>query len=105
MKKYRLYRSRIKKLSRFCDKTDTLCPECNRKDTFYYFRFDAEFCYNCNQWLEEKCPDPLCSYCSKRPDTPLEGLWAETYRDSFRKDNLKEKYYRRLSGKIKHEKQ
>lgn len=33
--------------------------------------FDALFCRSCNRWIESKCADPHCSYCSKRPVRPL----------------------------------
>lgn len=28
------------------------------------------FCPKCNQWIEEKCEDTYCEFCSDRPDKP-----------------------------------
>lgn len=36
----------------------------------YSDKYDAYFCDFCNKWLEEKCTDPECDYCTKRPNTP-----------------------------------
>jgi hypothetical protein len=33
--------------------------------------YDAHFCRSCNRWIDSKCSDPQCSYCSKRPVRPL----------------------------------
>ena len=37
----------------------------------YYEDYDAYFCPKCNVWLESKCSDPKCEYCTKRPEKPL----------------------------------
>ena len=31
---------------------------------------DAYACLACDVWLEEKCTDPDCSFCKKRPARP-----------------------------------
>ena len=31
---------------------------------------DACYCINCKEWLEPKCSDPECRFCSGRP-----GVW------------------------------
>jgi hypothetical protein len=49
-----------------------ICPQC--KDSMkiiYYEDFDAHFCPACNIWVEKKCGDPHCEYCSPRPARPL----------------------------------
>lgn len=51
-----------------------VCPECG-KDSFYFYRFDANCCLGCNIWLSEKCSDSNCRYCSHRPESPLEALF------------------------------
>ena len=33
--------------------------------------YDAYFCHDCNEWLEERCKDPACEECAERPDRPL----------------------------------
>jgi len=34
-------------------------------------QYDAYYCASCNEWLESKCDDPECEYCSIRPDQPV----------------------------------
>ena len=36
----------------------------------YNERFDAYYETDTNEWLESKCDDPECDYCSGRPDHP-----------------------------------
>jgi hypothetical protein len=36
--------------------------------------YDAYYCAKCNLWLEEKCVDPLCRLCKKRPIRPLKPV-------------------------------
>lgn len=103
-KRYRQYKSRIRKLSKFGTMLFSVCPNCNGNNIFYYDRFDAICCIFCNEWLEKACGDPSCPYCSKRPATPSEAFFSEGIQyDSYRKDNLRMKYHLRYSGKLKHE--
>lgn len=37
----------------------------------YHDEFDAYFCPDCNLWLEDRCSDKTCEFCSKRPEYPL----------------------------------
>ena len=32
---------------------------------------DAFFCPRCRRWLERRCGDPMCQFCSQRPRKPL----------------------------------
>lgn len=107
-KRYRLYKARIRRLTKQVDSIgiliNSVCPNCNSNNTFYYYRFDAECCLECDTWLEEKCDDPLCTYCSRRPATPSEAFFSEEIQyDKCRKDNLRIKYHKRYSGKLRHE--
>ena len=34
--------------------------------------FDSYYCLTCDKWLEKKCSDPKCEYCTKRPNKPSE---------------------------------
>jgi hypothetical protein len=36
----------------------------------YSEKYDTYFCGECNKWLEEKCTDPDCQYCTTRPEKP-----------------------------------
>lgn len=35
-------------------------------------KYDAYVCVECNIWLEDKCDDEDCLFCSNRPDEPSE---------------------------------
>jgi len=32
--------------------------------------FDSTYCELCDEWIEEKCGDRECGFCSKRPKRP-----------------------------------
>lgn len=49
------------------------CFMCNKQSS-YKPEYDAVFCNECNIWLEKKCEDLECFFCSKRPQTPNEKL-------------------------------
>ena len=49
---------------------ESVCKKCGTKVT-YSKKFDAYYCEQCNLWLEERCVDPLCKLCDKRPIRPL----------------------------------
>ena len=49
---------------------DFFCDHCGSVRV-YYDKHDAYFCPSCNIWLEGRCSDPDCNYCSGRPRTPL----------------------------------
>lgn len=52
----------------------TICPKCNSDDWEYNEIYDAKYCFPCNIWLEKKCCDEQCEYCSHRPETPKEVI-------------------------------
>lgn len=87
--------------------TDTPCPLCGQMNKIYIYKYDAFACISCNEWLEEACTDPLCSFCACRPETPYEVYWREKESPSdyseikkWRRDN----YSHKENGKLKHEK-
>lgn len=49
-----------------------LCRKCN-SERQYSNKYDAYYCELCNQWLERKCEDPECEFCSIRPDKPSQS--------------------------------
>ena len=50
----------------FCTRCSTLAIHCEK--------YDAYYCKPCNIWLEERCIDPLCTACSKRPIRPIKKI-------------------------------
>jgi hypothetical protein len=46
------------------------CNRCGRAAE-YSLESDAHFCVKCNRWLESRCRDPQCKFCSKRPARPV----------------------------------
>lgn len=45
------------------------CPAC-RQTTVFDYDFDAAFCPSCDAWLEGRCGDSGCEYCTRRPEKP-----------------------------------
>ncbi len=97
--------ARRRKFLRHACETKSICPECG-KPLLYFYTYDAECCISCDIWTENKCGDPECEFCSKRPDTPAEALFIESEKI---KPVYDRKYYRclnyqhRYSGKLRHE--
>jgi len=75
--------SRIKKL-----KDKDVCIRCEM-EICYSEMFDAQYCEKCNIWLEERCVDPLCCACSKRPIRPIAK--TKTKLKKIKKPNKKKK--------------
>lgn len=49
-----------------------LCLDCSTNaNVKLNLEFDSYYCTKCNAWIEQKCEDSMCMYCSKRPDCPL----------------------------------
>jgi hypothetical protein len=50
-----------------------MCDNAEHKTEYssYDDGYDARYCVDCNEWLEQKCSDPDCMYCGVRPDRPL----------------------------------
>ena len=45
------------------------CIECSGK-TIHNMKYDAYFCKHCDIWRETTCKDPVCEFCSHRPERP-----------------------------------
>ena len=44
----------------------------------YNEEFDAYYDDETNEWIEDKCDDPTCEYCTTRPDRPNNGTTGQT---------------------------
>jgi len=54
--------------------TKTIPAYITDEDTRYNPRYDGYYNIKTREWLEKKCSDPICEYCSERPElAPLEG--------------------------------
>ncbi len=42
--------------------------DCKTPESEYDDKYDAYYCVVCNKWLEDKCSDKDCEFCSKRPE-------------------------------------
>ena len=40
---------------------------CSHEHTDLCWTYDCVYCVDCHQWLESKCDDEDCNYCSLRP--------------------------------------
>lgn len=52
--------------------TELKCNKCENKAS-YSEKYDVYYCKNCNIWLEKKCSDSNCEFCTNRPDSPREA--------------------------------
>jgi hypothetical protein len=41
------------------------------KDIAYSAEYDAYYNQRINEWIDTKCDDPNCEFCTKRPAQPL----------------------------------
>lgn len=46
------------------------CAVCNKK-VAHNELYDCYYCKYCNLWLETKCTDSECTFCTRRPEKPL----------------------------------
>ena len=58
------------------------CETCGGR-LILFFKHDAVCCPGCNQWIDLRCGDPECPYCSQRPQTPADALEEERSRLDF----------------------
>ena len=43
----------------------------DEKDIVYSAEYDAYYNQVTNEWIDTKCDDPTCEFCSTRPAQPL----------------------------------
>jgi len=59
-------------------------------EEYYDEKYDSYYDPDENIWLEEKCDDKNCKFCSKRPPTPKQAK-KENKKYPYRKLNRREK--------------
>ena len=45
--------------------------EVDEKDIAYSKEYDAYYNQATNEWIDTKCDDPACEYCTNRPERPV----------------------------------
>jgi hypothetical protein len=45
--------------------------EVDEKDIAYSKEYDAYYNQATNEWIDHKCCDPNCEFCTKRPEKPM----------------------------------
>lgn len=45
--------------------------EVDEKDIAYSAEYDAYYNSKTNEWIDYRCHDPNCEYCTNRPDRPM----------------------------------
>ncbi|MCM1506877.1 MAG: toxin-antitoxin system protein [Ruminococcus flavefaciens] len=102
-KRYKAYMARRRRFLRHACEIKAICSECG-KPLLYFYTYDAVCCISCDVWTEEKCSDPECEFCSKRPDSPMEALFIESEKITSydRKYYRCVNYQRKVSGGAKH---
>jgi hypothetical protein len=45
--------------------------EVDEKDIAYSAEYDAYYNQRTNKWIDDRCCDPNCEFCTKRPNQPL----------------------------------
>lgn len=48
-----------------------VCPACLLR-SIHNEKYDAYYCLKCNMWLEDKCDDRKCFFCTDRPEHPID---------------------------------
>lgn len=46
-------------------------------NTIHDETYDAYFCSICEEWVEKKCSDTACEFCTTRPDKPPKVIMQE----------------------------
>ncbi len=59
---------------------DSVCSYCGEKSVYMCDEFDALFCIECDRWLERRCGDPNCEFCSERPPKPSGIPYIRSYK-------------------------
>lgn len=57
--------------------SSNFCSACGSEKT-YSSKYDAYYCELCNIWLEQKCSDTTCHFCTTRPEKPSQIYGSET---------------------------
>ena len=87
--------------------SESVCSKCGQKAIYLIYKYDALCCTSCNEWLDESCSDPNCTFCSGRPETLYEAyilLDIDASSAGRRKFWRCENYRHKADGMRKHKK-
>lgn len=101
--RYRRYIRNMRKWNAFGTWLNYECPECDKKLTFFFDRYDAVCCVYCDNWIDESCGEPDCPFCANRLDTPSEALFYQKECRGMRKEYRRKKYQHKASGARRHQ--
>jgi len=59
----------------------TSCPNDSTHPTQYIKKYDAYYCFLCEEWAEDVCSDEECEFCSDRPDKLPLYVWNDANHD------------------------
>lgn len=60
------------------------CPGCGSKSHLVRIdKFDAMACSLCKTWLEKKCSQVDCSFCTKRPSDMSKVDWDDRWNTRY----------------------
>lgn len=108
MKKKKLYQ-KLKFIKKY-QEIGTIYGKCKicGNPLLYYYKYDADCCITCNEWLSENCGDSNCPYCSIRPETPAKAYELDKVLLNIVEEEKKEyfikKYEKRLMARKKESK-
>lgn len=96
------YKAKLKRWSGYGAYLKSKCQICETESLFFYDRFDAVCCLNCDEWMDKACSNPDCPYCSRRPATPSEALFYDKERYDGKKEWRRSNYQHKNNGRIRH---
>lgn len=104
-KKYKRYRRNMRRWNAYGSWLNDVCPDCDKKQVFFFYRYDAVCCVYCDSWIDKPCGDPDCPFCANRPDTPSEALFYQEECRGEGKEYRRKNYQHKDSGAKRHQMQ
>lgn len=74
-------------MKRFKPRGFSQCPHCGSDKMMVRIdQYDAIACGKCHKWIEGRCSDERCEFCSKRPESPSACNWESRWNTHYRDD-------------------